>query len=149
MNFLVVLLNQHKYTKAISNLEKELRYAFNDETKRLVYYNLAVANYFDENYELALVHAKKAEEFSDSIDLHVLKAEIYLKQNNKKSAIKEYLYLINNSPDNIDYAANLASIYVKERKYISARNVLKNYLQSNPQAKNNPRLQPFKILLIF
>ena len=144
-----VLLNKHKYTLAISSLEKALRYAFNDETKRLVYYNLAVASYFDENYELALVYAKKAEEFGDKLDLHVLKGEIYIKEKNNKSAIKEYLIIIKDSPNNIDYVFNLANLYIKEKKYISARNVLKNYLRNNPQDKNNPRFKPYKILIMF
>ena len=120
-----ILLNKHQYTLAISSLEKALRLAFNDETKRLVYYNLAVANYFDENYELALVYTNKAEEYGENLDLHVLRGEIYLKEKNIKSAIKEYLILVKKSPNNIDYTINLANIYIKEKRYISARKVLK------------------------
>ena len=137
------------YTSAIVNLEKALRYAFNDETRKMVYYNLAVANYYDENYKLALIHAKKAEEYGDSLELHVLKGEIYLKEKNTKNAIIEYKFLIKNYPDNFDYIINLANIYVKEKRYIDAREVLKDYLKKHPENKNSSRLKPYKILLLF
>ena len=143
------LLNQQNYTKAIRFLEKALRLATNDEIRYLAYYNLAVANYYDGNYELAHIYIEKAREIKDDKDLHILEAEIYLKEKNLDKSIEEYKTIIKYSPENIDFAANLASIYIMKHQYIEARKVLKDYIKQNPTEKNNPRLKSFRILLIF
>lgn len=141
------LLAQKKYSEAIGNLEKALRLARNDEIRSMVYYNLAVSHYYITNYDLALDYLNKACEIKDSDDLHYLRAEIYLKKQNKKETEKEYKYLIKNNPDNDDYIVLLANLYVKNYNYLKARKVLKDFIKKNPSQKNNPKFQTYRILL--
>lgn len=147
IDYAQILLNEKKYTSAISYLEKALRLSTDEETKNLVYYNLAVANYYDGSYELARVYLNKVKESDDRADIHVLNAEIYLKQGNLKEGIKEYEYLANKYPHNMDYAINLANIFIKEKKYLKARKVLKEYIRKNPKDKTNSIFSHYKILL--
>ena len=147
IDYAQILLNEKRYTAAIGYLEKALRLATDDETKNMVYYNLAVTNYYDGNYKLALIYTEKAKEYKDEPELHALNAEIYLKQDEINKSIEEYEYLIGLNPKNIDYAINLANIYIKNKHYFKARKVLKNYQHNNPNDKNNQKLSPYKILL--
>ena len=143
------LASDKKYDEAIKNLEKAYRLtSYNDyETKYIIFYNLAVTHYYTDNYEMAFLYIEKAKKIHDNPELHLLSAEIYVKKNQIEQAIEEYNYLISKKPDNIDYVVNLAGIYVNKKKYISARNVIKNYLKNNPQMKGNPKLTQFKFLL--
>ena len=140
-------INEKNYTLAISTLKKALILSKNSETKYLVLYNLAVANFLDDNFELVHLYINKAKEIKDEEELHFLSAETYIKEKNINSAINEYEYLIRLKPDNIEYTVSLANIYISKRNYIKARKVLKNYIKRNPQEKNNPRFAPCKILI--
>ena len=141
------MLNQKKYRLANNYLEKALILAKDDVTRYMVYYNLAITNYYDGNYELAHVYLKKAKEIKDENELHVLGAEIYLKQGKTEDGIKEYRHLVSSDQNNIDYATSLASIYVKNKNYIKARKLLKSYIKKHPSEKKNPKIERYKILL--
>lgn len=134
------------YAKAIKSLEKALTLADTDETRNIIYYNLAVAYYYINHLPMALDYAKKAEEIKNSEEVRYLFAEIYTKQQNLPKAIKEYSNLITTDPQNMEYAIALTNIYVKERKYLAARKVLKNYIRNNPAERNNPRFNPYGII---
>lgn len=140
-------MNEKNYTAAASNLEKAFRLAKNDETKALALYNLAVINYYDTNYDLALFYINKAKEIKDSEDLHILSAEIYKKQKNYKNVIDEYSYLYNLNPNKIDFAINLANAYINKHSYLKARATLKKFIKNNPQERNNPKFSPYRIIL--
>lgn len=137
---------QKNYPSAIRNLEKALTLAQTDDIKYIIYYNLAVSYFYINHTQMALDYAKKASELNNTEEMHYLLAEIYLKQDQKK-AIQEYEYLINESPQNIDYVINLANIYLKSHDYLNARKVLKRFLKANPNEKSNLRLSPYKMLL--
>lgn len=138
---------QKNYASAIKCLEKALSLADTDDMKYIIYYNLAISYFYIGHTELPLDYVKKAMEIKETEELHYILAEIYSKKQDKKNAIKEYEYLIQKSPKNIDYSINLANIYLKSKDYISARKVLKTYLNSNPNEKNNPKLSAYKMLL--
>lgn len=140
------LVAQKKYASAIKNLEKALRLADNDEIKYIVYYNLAVAYNYIGHFELAYDYITRAESIKSDEELHFLKAEILLKIN-KNDAITEYEYLMNIAPKNVEYAIRYANIYVKDKKYIKARKILKQLIKNNPEAKKDERLRPYRILL--
>ena len=53
-----------EYFKAIACLEKALRLAETDETKRIINYNLAVVYFHIENLGLAKMYVEKAEQFT-------------------------------------------------------------------------------------
>lgn len=135
-----------QYARAIKALEKALTLADTDDIRYIVYYNLAVSYYYIDHTEIALEYANKALKIKNSEELHFLTAEIN-KKFDKKKAVEEYRYLIRIAPENIDYAINLANIYIKKNEYLDARKVLKNYLKNNPHQKNNEKLSPYKILL--
>ena len=141
------LLNQKKYRLANNYLEKALILANNDETRYMVFYNLAITNYYDGNYDLAQVYLRKAKEIQDEDELQVLNAEIYLKQNNIEECLKEYQALVIKNPDNLDYTTNLANIYLKNKNYLKARKLLKTFIKNHPSCKNNPQIKQYKILL--
>ena len=136
-----------KYAEAIKCLEKALSLSNNNETKYIVYYNLAVSYFYIGNYELAGDNIERAKLIRDTEELHHISAENYLKQKDTNKAIEEYKYLVNTVPENIDYMINLVNIYVNEHNYIEARKILKTFIEKNPQEKNSERLSPYKVLL--
>ena len=138
---------QKKYPEAIKALEKALTLADTDDIKFIVYYNLAVSYFYIHHLDLSKDYIKRALELKDTEELHYLTAEIYKADEDFTNAIKEYAYLTKKNPQNIDYAINLANIYIKKSDYINARKVLKNYIKNNPKEKNNKRLSAFKILM--
>ena len=142
------LINEKNFMGAIANLEKAYRLATNDETRYLALYNLAVAYYYDRKYEMTLFYVEKADELKNEEELHALSAQSYLKLNDTKNAIKEFEYLIKIAPDNLEYTVGLTNIYIKNRNYIKARKVLKEYIKKHPNEKNNPRFKPCRILLL-
>ena len=147
IDFAQTLLNQKKQVEAIAYLEKALRLADNDNTRYMVYYNLAVTNYYDGNYEQAHNYIEQAKVISTDDELKVLEAEIYSKENKLSESIKIYTELNKKSPNNIEYVIPLVNAYIKEKKYFKARKTLKNYLKINPKDKNNKRIQGYGILL--
>ena len=142
-------LNQQKYTASIAYLEKALRLAGNDNERHMIYFNLAVANYYDGNYELAHFYIQKAEYIKTDNDLLLLKAEIFSKEDKLNDSIKIYKLLLNQNPNNIDYVIPLTNAYIKEKKFFQARKTLKTYLKNNPKEKNNKKIKSYGILLRF
>ena len=144
------LLNQKKYALANSYLERALNYAYDEKIKMLIFYNLAVTNYYDGNYELAKVYIKKINEHEEpNEDVQLLLAELYIKEGKTDEGIKIYKTLVSQYPDNIDYSISLANLYIRTKHYLKARQILKNYLKKNPQKRQDSKFQPYGILLIF
>jgi tetratricopeptide (TPR) repeat protein len=85
----------------------------------------------------------------DTEEKRYLLAEIYTKDGNLEKAADEYTNLIKHHPENIEYTIGLTNIYVIERKYLKARATLKYFLKNNPSQRNNERLEPYGVLLIF
>lgn len=141
------LVAQKKYPAAIRNLEKALERADTEDTKYIVYYNLAVSYFYINHKDMALDYAQKAMEIKNTEELHFLIAEIYYKSGDREKAAEEYKYLISLFPQNINYTTNLANIYIKKYDYLSARKVLKNFIKNNPNQRNNKQLSPYGILL--
>ena len=143
------LVGQKKYAQAIKTLEKALSLADTDEMTYIIYYNLAVSYYYINHMEMALDYIQKAQSIKDSEELHYLLAEVYRKKHIEKS-IEEYNYLLQVSPDNVDYVINLINIYLTKNRYFDARSSLKNYLKHYPAQKQNQKLSHYKkLLLIF
>ncbi len=140
---------EKRYPEAIRSLEKALRLADSEEIKCIIYYNLAVSYYYINHTELAEEYIKKALDIRNSDEMHFLLAEIYVSQNKPEKAVEEYQYLTRKAPKNIDYAINYANIYIREKKYLKARKILKNFIKNNPNEKNNPRFSTYGFLLAF
>ena len=134
------------YNKAIKSLKKALSLADTDDVKGMIYFNLAVTNFYVDNLQNAKQYLSKSMQIKDSDDLHYLLGEILVREGNLKGATGEYSKLIAKNPNNIEYVVSLANIYVINRSFLKARKVLKDYFELNPTEKNNPRFEPYGIL---
>lgn len=141
-------LAKKDYVNAEKCLKKAFKLAESDETKSMIYFNIAVVNFYSGDYINAEKYLLASMKIKDSNDSHCLLAEIYSK-NNIPKAIGEYKKLISKEPQNIDYTIGLTNIYIKEKKYFKARNVLKNFYKHNPNERNNKRFESYGILTMF
>ncbi len=137
------------YENARKCLIKALKLADNSEIKGIIYFNLAVVYHYLENYGKSLSYLQGAIQINDTEDARFLLADIYSKTNQIEKSITEYQNLINKNPRNIDYVIGLANLYINNKQYFKARNVLKNYIKANPQDKQNPRLKGYGIIQLF
>jgi tetratricopeptide (TPR) repeat protein len=135
------------YTKAIKYLEKALKLADTDDIRAMIYYNLAVVNYYIDFLDIAKEYLEKSMQIKDTDDKHYLLGEIYYKEGNVKKSIEEYTKLFNKNPQNIDYTVALVNIYVINRDYLRARKILRIFFAKVPSEKGNPRFKPYGILL--
>ena len=101
------------------------------------------------DYDNAKTALKKSMAINDSEASHYLLAGIYTAENMDKNAIYEYEELIEKHPANIEYVIGLTNVYVRQRKYASARKVLKNFIKKNPSERDNLRLAPYGIIKLF
>jgi len=72
-----------------------------------------------------------------------------LKSKEFEKAIKLYKELLYKDSKNIDYVISLTNVYVMQKKYFEARQVLKNFIKNNPDERNNKRFQAYGILNLF
>ena len=141
------LVAQKHYPEAIKNLEKALYLSGTNEMKYISYYNLGVVYYYINHASMALDYINKAKEIKDNAELHQLKAEIFSKAGDKRSAIKEYEYLIQINSDNSNYVLRLADLYIQDKKYMEARKVLKTYLKKHPEDRRSSSFSSYGLLL--
>lgn len=139
----------NNYSKAIKSLEKALELSDTDELRSMVYFNLAVSYFYIGHMEIAYDYLQQSIQIKDSEEKHLLLAEIYSKDGKTSKAISEYKSLIRQNPKNIDYTVGLTNIYINDKKYMSARKVLKEFFAHNPKERNNPRFEPYGIIKLF
>lgn len=137
---------QQDYVNAIKNLEKAMQLADNDEIKNIIYFNLAVCYLRLDNGIMAEDYIKEALKIKESEESRFVLAESYSKKGDTERAKLEYQKLININPKNINYTIALTNIYVTEKKFLKARNTLRQYVKSNSNDRNNPKLKPYGIL---
>jgi tetratricopeptide (TPR) repeat protein len=135
------------YEKAIKHLERALELADKDEMRAIVYFNLAVTNFYLGSLDDAKTNLQFSMQIEDSDEKHYLLGEIYLLEGNEQNAIEEYSKLLENNPKNIEYAIALTNIHIINRDYLKARKVLKNFFFNNPTERKNPRFKPYGILI--
>ncbi len=135
-----------EYEKALKSLNKALKLSDNKEINGMIYYNFAIIYNLIKDYDNAKSYLDKSIAINETEQHHQLLAEIYTDSGNIPKAIKEYEYLITNNPSDIEYVIALANIYVREKKYMSARKVLKRFIENNPKEKENIRLAPYGII---
>ena len=139
-------LLEKDYENAIKSLNKALRYSEAEDLRAIVYYNLAVLHYYNENFVEAKNYLLKSINTIDTEEKHYLLAEILLKEGSIEECTKELNTLIQKNPQNIEYTIFLTNIYLKQKKIFMARKTLKKFIKNNPQEKNNPRLSSYGIL---
>ncbi len=137
------------YDNAAKCLKKAFRLADSNEVRGMIYYNLAVVYYQAADYEKAEKYLQGALKIKDSDDSRYLLAEIYSKIGRNSDAIKEYKRLIVSSPENIEYVIGLTNAYIREKQYMNARKVLKNYIKANPDDADKRRIKSYGIIAVF
>ncbi len=142
-----ILAAEKKYPEAIKYLEKAERLSKNNDMLSVVYYNLAICYFYISNYEMSDEYVERAISIKDNEDLHEIRAEIYMKQENFELAQKEYKYLVSLSEGNPNYVCALANLYIKKHEYLKARKILKEFLKKHPKEKQNPIFKQYGILL--
>ena len=148
LDYAETLVTEKKYDKAEESLNRALTLADNDDTKYIIYYDLAVVNYYKEKFSEAGEYLNLAKQIRTDDEAQFLEAEIAVKQNDYEKAIKNYQYLIQKHPENINFSVNLANIYIKRKDYLNARKVIKTFIINNPKEKDNPMLSGYGILKI-
>lgn len=137
-----------KYNTAIEALNKALEFCSNDSEKFMVYYNFAVIYMNIKDWQTSLRYANMAKQFDpSSADIDGLIAMINYNMGNKELAKKSYLDAIEKSPDNTINSYNLAVIYLREFNLAQAGHILNNLIKANPDAKNDPRIKLYSILI--
>ena len=135
------------YESAKDALKKAIKYANDDNTKFIIYYDYAVICYETGDMNKALFYADKAQEFRDKNSVTALKANIYYKKREISKAIENYELLVKNHPENIMYSVNLAKLYINQWNYVKASRTLHKLIANNPEAKQDKRVKNFNILM--
>lgn len=134
-----------KYNESI-NLMIFLSEQTNDKSLlSLLYYNIA-NNYIGlKDFTNALIYAKLALKCSNTLDNRSLIAYIKYCSGDLKNAEKEFIFILGKNPGFTNAALGLADVYIKQKKYLEARKVLKQLVKYNPEALNDKALNAYKI----
>lgn len=138
-----------QYEESIKTLKRALAVATDPELLSIIYYNLSNDYISLHDFENALTCAKKAQQFKDDTETKILIAYVHLKNKKYSLAEKELKVLSEEEPTNIDIATNLADVYIDQKQFLKAREVLKTLMSKNPEAKFDERLSSYKIYTIF
>lgn len=137
----VSLQNQGKYEQAQEKYNQALKMQpdFVEAKKNLgiLYYNLAIKKYSNENYTQAIEYSQKSLQFGQrQIDVYEIIARSYSEMNDFANAEVAYGKIIELSPSNNDSAMNsLAQIYLKTKDYEKAYVLYNKILKLNPNDK--------------
>lgn len=142
---------EQEYSKAVEALNKALELSSTDNDRFVVYYNFAVLYMNIQDWQNALRYAEMAKQIkTDSTsDIDGLIAAINFNKGNKAFAKQAYIKSLDKNPGKTIDAINLARIYLKEFNFIAAGRTLNNLVQANPEAKNDPVIRRYRILMFF
>ena len=135
------------YEKARSSLKEAIKYASDNNTKFIIYYNFAVICYETGDMNKALFYATEAQKFRNKNSVTALLANIYYKKREYNNAIEQYEILVNNHPTSIMYNVNLAKLYINQLRIKEGVDVLKELIKNNPEASEDKRVKRFSLLL--
>lgn len=140
-------LEEKQYNNAIESLNKALSLCSNDTERFMIYYNLSVVYMKIKDWKNSLHYAIMAKQLNSSPQIDGLIAMVNYKLGNKESAKKSYIEAIKKSPDDIINSYNLATIYLRELNFAQAGKILNQLIKVNPNAKNDPRIKAYGILI--
>ncbi|MDD3237270.1 MAG: matrixin family metalloprotease [Candidatus Gastranaerophilales bacterium] len=144
-----IYAKKEDYEASITVLNDAIPYVRDNETLSVLYYNMTVSAINMKNYPKALQFAQAAYSTSGNIDSRILIAEIHSLQKNNNEAEQEFKQILNEDPSNIDAITAYTSACIREKNIFKARKILKDFVKTNPNAKNDPQIARFKILLLF
>lgn len=138
-----------EYNNSIDALQKALSFCSNDNEKFLVYYNFAIVYISLKDWQTSLKYADMAKQLDpSSSDADGLVAMINYNLGNREFAKKTYVEAIQKDPANIMNSYNLATVYLKELRVADAAKVLNDLVRANPDAKNDPRIKMYSIIML-
>lgn len=139
-----------KYGKALDALDLALQYSSNNDEKFIVYYNCAVIYMNMKDWQNCIQYADLARQADPtSVDAKGLLAIAYYNLGHRIEAKQAYEEAIQAEPGNVINSYNLAMLYIREFNLPAAGSVLKELIEANPEAKNDPRIKIFSFLTIF
>ena len=135
------------YDSAKEALKEAIKYANDNNTKFIIYYNFAVICYETGDMNKALFYAKEAQKFRNKNSVTALLANIYYKKREYNNAIEQYETLVKNHPTSIMYNVNLAKLYINQWKIVEGVDVLNELVIKNPEAIEDKRVKRFSLLM--
>lgn len=138
-----------QYKSAVNSLDKALSLCSNNNEKFMVYYNFAVLYMNVKDWTNSLKYANMVKNLKPSSNINGLIAMLNYKLGNKELAKKSYIDALQQNPDNIIDAHNLATIYLKEFNFVQAGKILNTLIKANPDAKNDPMVRCYGIITFF
>lgn len=147
---------QKEYNSAIEALNKALELSSSDNEKYVIYYNFAVIYMNIRDWDDSLKYAQLAKQTlqgqppsSSNSDIDGLIAGINFNKGNKAFAKQAYIESLEKNPGSEIDAINLAIIYLKEFNFIQAGKTLNRLVEANPDAKNDPKIKAYWLLMFF
>ena len=114
----------------------------------LLYYNIS-NNYISlKDIKNALIYANLAVKCANTPDNRSLAAYVKYCSGDLNNAEKEFIIVLRKNPGFTNAALGLADVYIKQKRYLEARKVLKQLLKYNPEALNDKSLSGYKIYTI-
>lgn len=139
-----------KYDKSLDALEQALQHSSTNAEKFMVYYNTAVIYMSLKDWQNCLQYSDLANQADPtSPDAQGLMAMAYYNMGHRAEAKQAYAEAIAAQPDNVINSYNLAMLYLKEFNFPMAGRTLKDLIQANPDAQNDPRIKFFSFLTVF
>ena len=88
-----------------------------------------------------------AKSLQSSPEIDGLIAGINFNRGNKEFAKRTYIETVEKNPQSIIDSLNLAKIYLREFNFAQAGKTLNNLVIANPEAKNDPKVKAFGLLM--
>lgn len=144
-------VDEHEYAKAVKALNHALLLSSTDNEKFVIYYNLAIIYMNIQDWDNSIKYAKMAKQlnYSSNSNIDGLIAAINFNKGNKEFAKNAYIEALEKTPGDVLNSVNLAKIYIKELNFVNAGEVLNNLVKANPEAKNDPKVKPYGLLMFF
>ena len=140
-------VEQKEYNSALESLQKALDVSSNDSEKFSIYYNFAVVYMDIQDWDNSLRYANMAKSLQSSPEIDGLIAGINFNRGNKEFAKRTYIETVEKNPQSIIDSLNLAKIYLREFNFAQAGKTLNNLVIANPEAKNDPKVKAFGLLM--
>lgn len=138
-----------KFVESIELMKFLTEQTLDKNLLNLLYYNIA-NNYISlKDFQNALLYAKLALKCSNNLENKTLIAYIKYCSGDLENAEKEFIAILSKNPAFTSAALGLADVYIKQKKYVTARKVLKELVKYNPEALNDKSLNSYKLLTMF
>ena len=126
----VALLEQFNHKDAVDAFRRALS---KDPQLKIAQINLAIALFYQPDYDAALKEAQKASEIApDRLQPHYILGLIARTQNRSDDAETAFRRVLEFDPRDVGANVNLAQIYIQQRKYQEAITALRLALESEP-----------------